>query len=225
MSSDSAARHAPGPARKRKRSARPPIAHPVEAFRREGDTILIEINIRQIAQLFNSLDPSPFQERELDDEADRYIFTAAREIGADKPFKLVIHLSGEATNEPGAAAIEAAIRSHFLYRLQTARRDLRHELRRGRMSLAIGLAFLIVCMAARELAPALWPSALQRILSEGLLIIGWVAMWGPLEIFLYGWWPIAGTCRILERLAGLDVDLRAREEGTPPASRHAYGPR
>jgi hypothetical protein len=191
-----------------RRRKTPPIAHPVAAYRREGDTILIEINLRQVSQLFNSFDPSPFHEKDLDDEADRYIFTAAREIGADKPFKLVIHLPTEAAHSPEARAIQPAIRGHYLYRLQTARRDLRHELQRGRTSLAIGLGFLAACMVGREFA--LWwvPSAVQRILSEGLLIIGWVAMWGPLEVFLYGWWPIAGTCRILERLAELEVEVR-----------------
>jgi hypothetical protein len=35
-------------------------------------------------------------------------------------------------------------------------------------------------------------------------------MWGPLEVFLYGWWPILGRCRILERLAVVDVDMVTR---------------
>lgn len=209
---------------KRLKRRAPPVAHPVTAYRREGETILIEIGLKQVAQLYNSFDPSPFHEKELDAEADRYIFTAAREIGADKPFKLVIDLPHDAVATPEAKAIEPAIRGHFLYRLQTARRDLRHELLRGRTSLFIGLAFLFACMAARELTLAFWPSAIQRILGEGLLIIGWVAMWGPLEIFLYGWWPIAGTCRILERLAMLDVVLRGRAT-PPPAGLGAPPPR
>jgi hypothetical protein len=197
------------PARKRHR--RPPVAHPREAFRREHDTILIEISLHKIDQLYNSFDPSPFHEKDIDDEAERYIFTAVREIGADKPFKLVIHLPADTADSPAAQATEAAIRKHFLYKLQTARRELRHELQRGRTSLLIGLGFLAACMAGREVALTFVPSALQRILSEGLLIIGWVAMWGPLEVFLYGWWPISGTCRILERLAVVDVEIRPRD--------------
>lgn len=207
---------------KRRFKAAPPVAHPAAAFAREGDTVLIEISLRQIGQLYNSFDPSPFHEKELDDEADRYIFSAAREIGADKPMKLVIHLPAEAANMPEAKTIETAIRGHFLYRLQTARRDLRHELQRGRISLAIGLAFLAACVALREFALGMFPGAIQRILGEGLLIIGWVAMWGPLEVFLYGWWPISSTCRILERLANLDVEVRPRGDrpglGRPAAS-------
>jgi hypothetical protein len=190
-----------------KRRRAPPVAHPIEAFRHEGETVVIEISLNKVEQLYNSFDPSPFHEKEIDEDADRYIFNAVREIGADKAVKLAIYLPSEAVGSPAAQALEQAIRSHYLYRLQTARRDLRHELGRGRKSLAIGLVFLAACMAAREVALSFLPSAVQRMMSEGLLIIGWVAMWGPLEVFLYGWWPIVGTCRILERLAVLDVEI------------------
>ncbi len=194
----------------RKKHRAPPVAHPVSAYRRRGEDVLIELSLNKIGQLYNSFDPSPFHEKELDADADAYIFSAVREIGADKPIKLVIDLPPEELKAPGAADIERAIRNHFAYRLQTARRDLRHELRHGRISLVIGLAFLAACMALREWALTLGPSAIQRILSEGLLIIGWVAMWGPLEVFLYGWWPIVGRARILERLSVVDVELAPR---------------
>lgn len=201
---------------KKKRHA-PPVAHPMSAYRRRGEDILIELSLNKIGQLYNSFDPSPFHEKELDSDADAYIVSAVREIGADKPIKLVIDLPPEELKAPGAADIERAIRNHFGYRLQTARRDLRHELQRGRTSLFIGLAFLAACMAGREVALTFVPSAIQRILSEGLLIIGWVAMWGPLEVFLYGWWPIIGRRRILERLAVIDVELVARANGREAA--------
>jgi hypothetical protein len=199
----------------RKKHRAPPVAHPMSAYRRRGEDILIELSLNKIGQLYNSFDPSPFHEKELDSDADAYIFSAVREIGADKPIKLVIDLPPQELKAPGAADIERAIRNHFAYRLQTARRDLRHELQRGRMTLFIGLGFLILCMAAREVALSYAQSALLRILGEGLLILGWVAMWGPLEVFLYGWWPILGRCRILERLAVVDVDMVARPGERP----------
>lgn len=197
----------------KKKHRAPPVEHPMSAYRRRGEDILIELSLNRIGQLYNSFDPSPFYEKEIDSDADAYIFSAVREIGADKPIKLVIDLPPEELKAPGAADVERAIRNHFAYRLQTARRDLRHELQRGRTSLIIGLAFLAACVAGREVALAAVPSAIQRILSEGLLIIGWVAMWGPLEVFLYGWWPIVGRRRILERLAVVDVELVARANG------------
>jgi hypothetical protein len=79
--------------------------------------------------------------------------------------------------------------------------------RRGRMALIIGIAFLAACLFARSLLLAS-SSTVAHIVAEGLLIVGWVAMWGPLDIFLYGWWPIYGRCKLFDRLARLEVEMR-----------------
>lgn len=201
----------------------PRPTHPAAAYRREGDTLVIELSLRQTAQIFNSLDPSPFHEKELDSDAARYIADAVRDIGVDQPIKLSVELPAHELRGAAAASIGDAIRYHFAYRLQTARRDLRLQFRRGRTSLLIGLLFLFTCMALREVAHSFPQSAVMRILAEGLLILGWVAMWSPLEVFLYGWWPIVGERRLLERLAVIDVELLPLREGiasTPIPSEH-----
>jgi hypothetical protein len=46
-----------------------------------------------------------------------------------------------------------------------------------------------------------------------MLIIGWVAMWRPLEIFLYEWVPIRRRCRILAKLAEMPVIVRSKRIG------------
>ena len=45
-----------------------------------NDTGVIEVRISELAQLFNSLDASPFHERVLDDDAEEYIVGWAREL-------------------------------------------------------------------------------------------------------------------------------------------------
>ncbi|MGB7037540.1 MAG: hypothetical protein WBD71_18680 [Xanthobacteraceae bacterium] len=47
------------------------------------------------------------------------------------------------------------------------------------------------------------------IFGEGMLIIGWVAMWRPLEIFLYERVPIRRRCRVLARLAAMPVVVKS----------------
>ncbi len=51
------------------------------------------------------------------------------------------------------------------------------------------------------------PGPLGHILQEGLAIVGWVAMWKPLEIYLYDWWPLRMEWRDLQRLARMRVRL------------------
>jgi hypothetical protein len=52
----------------------------------------IEISLGKLQQLFNSLDPSPFHDRDLDHDAEEYIVGWAEEIALPRPLKLVIYL-------------------------------------------------------------------------------------------------------------------------------------
>jgi hypothetical protein len=170
--------------------------------------VVIGLRLTKIGQLFNSLDPSPFHEKDLDADAEEYIIESARESG-DRPVRLVVELPVDEAKAETADRIGQAIRHYFAYRLDVDRRRLRLQFRRGWISLAIGLAFLAACLGGRQLLMSAGEGTVIEIIAEGLLIAGWVAMWRPIEIFLYDWWPIAGTCRILRRLAAVEVERRA----------------
>ncbi len=166
----------------------------------------VELRLDRLSRLYNTLDPAPFHEKELDAAADEYIVGSAEDVGG-RPFRLVIMLPEDELARPEAAQIPASIRNHFALRERNEGRRLRGEWHRGRISLAIGLGFLVLCLFARQLLQSSG-GAIQGMLAEGLLIVGWVAMWGPLDVFLYGWWPIAGRCRLFASLANLAVELR-----------------
>jgi hypothetical protein len=175
----------------------------------------IEINLNRLSQLFNSLDPSPFHERDLDQDAEEYIIGSAEEIPRQRPIALVIHLPADQVPEPGSLNPGDAIHNYFAYREAHERRRLRLLFRDGRIALLIGLLFLFCCVLLRELAFSFGNDAASDIFGEGMLIIGWVAMWRPLEIFLYEWVPIRRRCRILEKLATMPVMIRPRSADEP----------
>lgn len=174
-------------------------------YRLEADTWLIEIRLRELRQLFSHLDPAPFREKDLDPAAEAYIDEAFREIGVGAPKKLVIHLPGSAATTDDPAELPEAIRNYFEYRAEEASIELRRLLGRGFANLAIGLAFLFACLSLRRSLAAV---AGYEVLAEGLLIIGWVALWRPVEIFLYDWWPIRRRQRRFEAIACMPVDVR-----------------
>lgn len=97
----------------------------------------------------------------------------------------------------------------FSQRAETAERELRALLRRGRVSLVIGLLFLAACVTAGDLVGAALSNSgrLAEVMREGLSIAGWVAMWRPMEIFLYSWWPLAGDHRLYTRLSRMPVRI------------------
>ena len=181
-----------------------------------GKAVTVELRIDRVARLYNVLDPSPFQEKELDPAADDYIVGSAEDLGS-RPMRLAIMLPDAELALPEAQQVPASIRHHFVLRHDSERRRLRNMWWRGRTSLLIGLAFLAICLVARNLLAGS-SSAVAHIVAEGLLIVGWVAMWGPLDIILYGWWPIYSRCKLLARLSRLDVELRALKSAADRSS-------
>ncbi len=175
----------------------------------------IEINLNRLPQLFNSLDPSPFHERDLDQEAENYIIGSAEEAPRQRPLALVIHLPADQMPTSGLPDLQEAIHNYFAYRHDQESRRLRLLFRDGRIALIIGLGFLFCCVLLRELAFSFGNDAASDIFGEGMLIIGWVAMWRPLEIFLYEWVPIRRRCRILAKLAEMRVVVQAKKEHRP----------
>ena len=80
----------------------------------------------------------------------------------------------------------------------------------GRASLLIGLGFLALCLLSADiLAASFSNNTFLRLLTESLLIGGWVAMWRPMQIFLYEWWPIVRRGAIYRNLGRANVRVVA----------------
>jgi hypothetical protein len=169
----------------------------------------IEISLDKLQQLFNSLDPSPFHDRDLDHDAEEYIVGWAEEIALQLPLKLIIHLPQDQLVSVDQPALERAIHNYFAYQQQQSRRRLRLIFHDGRIALAVGIAFLFVCILIRQIAHSLGSGTGSEIIAEGMLIAGWVAMWRPLDTFLYGWWPIRRRGQVLGKLSEMCVVVRA----------------
>lgn len=165
----------------------------------------MRLRLRDLAQLFNSLDPSPFRDRDLNADAEEFIVRWAQELPARSKFRLVIQVDHPPPPQV-AQGIEEAVRHYFANRVDQKQNEFRQLLRRGRRSLIIGLLFLAGCLVASEVL-ASRASTLARIIGESLIIVGWVAMWRPLEIYLYDWWPLREQRTVLEKLARMPVRL------------------
>jgi hypothetical protein len=187
-------------------------------------TSLIEITVTAADRLFHELDPSPLAGRNLDQQVESYILACARELPA-KSYALRIHVPR--SRMPNAQHVEAlalAIRAHFAERADEQDRRLRALMREGRQALAVGIAFLFLCGALGLLALRALPAPFGSFLEEGLLIIGWVANWRPLEILLYDWRPVRREHRMLGSLSRMTVDFRSANFQLAPGTGNAIKP-
>ena len=173
----------------------------------DANIALIEVNIQSLHQLFNSMDPSPFLERDLDHDAEEFIVSWAQEHPKSADVKLVVHLRQTPDVADAAKLLADSVHHFFAYKAEINRRDFHLLMREGWVSLLIGFGFLAACVAlSQTMAPPL--EGWRSVAKEGLTIMGWVAMWRPIEIYLYRWWPLRRLGRIYSRLSVMPVELR-----------------
>src|SRR5262245_33056238 len=194
-------------------SAGDPVRSPCE---------LIEVHVAELKQLFNAIDPSPFRQRDLDPAAEEFIVDWAKEAATSARLGLAVYVDRGAGLPNESAELREAIHEFFRHRAELSRHRLRELFRRGRTSLVIGLSALGVSLAAGNLVGGLVSTHLASLLKEGLLIGGWVAMWRPIEIFLYDWWPIRAEAALADRLSTMPVRVSYGEDGSTDARRRDW---
>lgn len=174
----------------------------------QGAPYQVEISLREIGQLFNTMDPSPFHERDLDHDAEEFIESWVREVPLKEPVSLVIRLNQTPAGSQASEEVQTAVRNYFAYRAKVTALELRRLLKDGRLSLLIGSLFLCTCLIVGDMLAKGLPASAAGIVREGLTIIGWVAMWHPLEVFLYEWWPIWRLGRVYQKMGRMPVEVR-----------------
>jgi hypothetical protein len=174
------------------------------ASRDEGVRVALEL--RDVDELFNSLDPSPLPDRDLSPDAADFISASAEEEPPDAPLSLRIYLRRWPDNDP-SEVIQTAIHHYFAYRARVNHIEFRRLMKRGRTSLFIGSLFLTFCILVTTVIIGKNNGTWAGIARESLTIAGWVAMWRPMEIYLYDWWPLRRRGRVYEKLSEIPVEV------------------
>jgi hypothetical protein len=158
-------------------------------------TRLIELQVDRLEYLFDPFDPFPTPTRDLSRGAEDFIVGWARELPQNAAIGLRLHLRDEEASTIDVAALKGAISRHFTYKADRVNGDKKELLAIGRVALMIGVLGVM---------PG---SSISGVVGEGLVIVGWVANWRPIEIFLYEWWPMSRRRRLYERLAIAELEI------------------
>src|SRR5262245_56132987 len=126
----------------------------------------IEVRVEQITQLFDTLDPFPFRERDLDKDAEEYIVGWARDFPRDQHLKIIVYAPASELQSEPAHQLRPALSRYFAYRAEVTKRDL-NEFRVGLTSLMIGAAVLALCiLAARAVTALRGEDDIRRFIEE-----------------------------------------------------------
>ncbi len=194
----------------------------------------MSVHVHNLAQMFNSLDPSPFWDRDLDREAAEFIEEEFSDKRGARHWRLIVHASEGADL---TADLHSAVGRYYQRMAGSTRRLLREQMKLGQLSLLGGSVIFLLSMSARRIFSTLLPHGTSRLLDEGLIILAWLALWRPAESLVYGWVPLWRKWKLYQRLAAMHVSVRVgkvhagggqlpgaqQEAAAPPSSPSAAG--
>jgi hypothetical protein len=174
--------------------------------RRRRGTANVNIHVHDLAQMFNSFDPSPFWDRDLDRKAAEFIEDEFTDKRSADHWQLHVY-----THEgiASAADLQAAIERYYERLALSTRLNLREQIRFGEIALLVGVAVFSICISMRGILQSTL-HALPRGLDEGLIVLAWIALWRPVEALAYGWVPLYRRRRLYQRLARVQVVVRVK---------------
>jgi hypothetical protein len=178
--------------------------HQPEVTPRRQAAERIEIQVRQVDDLFQPFDPAPMQERRVAVEADAYISERAAELGEAHPLRLTIRLpEGEGHC---IEAVQQAFRRHFGQAASKRKSMLRNHFRIAWQKFFIAIVIAVVLVYLSQYIADIAQTALLNKISSGLSIAVWVVLWRPFEMIIHDWHPLDREYRLYRRLEGIEVE-------------------
>ena len=150
-----------------------------------GTPAVIPITLDNISELTYKHDPHAKDEMRLNLVIEDYLMEEVLQAPTGSP--VVLELRFSQINDGDRELAEKIIRNNFARYLKVQLAAKKKEMKRWRFNLAFGIVFLAGCFTLGQFA-RIFPSAeMNRIFTESLSILGWVALWDPASYFLYGW--------------------------------------
>ncbi|HEY4757561.1 MAG TPA: hypothetical protein VIH43_03310 [Chthoniobacterales bacterium] len=164
----------------------------------------IVIPLTSVDQLVDACPPSPFRRRRLKEEAEQYLIERVNALPGSAAVSLLITLPQTEASKENTVVV--AIHEHFNCRRIEAEKQLARIRRFGWRSLGIALLFLAAAMLIVQLMKRYLPPVTPLfVITEGLTIFAWVALWRPGELLLYEWYPFKRDARLFQKLERCEV--------------------
>ena len=162
------------------------------------------IRLSSIDQLFSEFDARPVADRTLSDDARWYLLDEWERVRKGAPSYLTVY----APEADRTATDEDGVRSAIRTSLRRASGPLRRVdplSRHEKVAAIIGIVFLLACVMASTAMNQASNNVLVEGLAQGILLVGWVALWQPAARFVVEVVPHSFNRRRFAEFADLDV--------------------
>lgn len=172
----------------------------------------VRVLLEEPEAIFSSVLRVPLPYRRIDESLVNYVDDQLTYVPKNAPFRLVFYLDNEILLTIGTERLEILVDYYWRERAKLRRKAERNALNEVFRAFLWGVFFMLACQVIRWFATFPDYPTLTQTISEGLLVLGWVALWNPYDSFLFSWWPAHRARRRTEALLGTDVDFRSIEE-------------
>ena len=178
------------------------------------DTNTIKIDLNNIEELFGQPGADPF------DPDSRYI-AGIEEVVAQldllsprqrREQHILITLPQQLSDASLEDKTRAALHRYCDARVEQSRRELESVKKKGPRALTYSLIIIAIglTLAGLLINSNILSDTFRVLLSNGLTIFAWVALWEPAGNYLYEWMPLARNKRMYQLLKGLELSLEFR---------------
>jgi len=176
-------------------------------YRRKADgQIIIDVAAHNVKEIYNDFDRSAhFMKKDLDEDFVSYLVDCAREIGSE-PFVIQISLN-ELPEAANKERVKSSIANYFYYLIELERREIKSLFRTSAIFAAIGVTIMVLLLWTDRLVVPSGRSLFGSVLSEGLTVAAWVALWEAVAVFLIRWPPGRRNIRLYKKLAAAPVSF------------------
>ena len=165
----------------------------------------IKLQLLNINELLRS-PVSIYLKSALTTDAEEFIVEEAEALPLKATINIKVQLASSEVKHKDDIA--PAIHRHFAYRREQSQKEYKRIFKYGWRILFIALALLAVIFSITEIAFYYMPDNKPVLfIHESFIILSWVALWRPLELLLYEWYPVKTDINLYTRLEQCNVQV------------------
>ena len=132
------------------------------------------------------------------------------DVPVPSEFRLIVRLPEQALREVEPymrTSVDLTLKGYFLAREKRIAERLHEHFQDAWKMFGFGFAFMLACTLLRTYLAPEEVHSLMSSFREGLLVIGWVALWKPVEELLFNWWTLKRELVSWHKLSKMEMKV------------------
>lgn len=171
-------------------------------FDKKDKSYHVVIDLDTYRDVYSEWDYSPMSNRDLDEDLHEYLMDCSGEIGIRRDMVIDFFVPSEIVNESRESRSIQGFRQYFAYRIRKIKAERMRKIKNSIIFFIVGTALLI---SATFIEDIITSNYVYKILSEGLFIGGWVAIWEIFSIIFFEVNELNYKIRHFKRLQKVDI--------------------